>query len=1511
MMRTRRMASCLSLLLAAQLAAAGHVKPLRPVGAGPSAQLQQLSVEAQLDTAIELIQQGNLEAARLQLLQAETARRQLHEGTSHSAPPPDTGTGPPTRAPPGFPPAPPPHADHGDGPGTTDHGSHTPVPTPGAHGSETVRGGHDTTGPDAELHGAGPHAPGRDGHETTDEHGAAAHGHAECVPVECEHDAEDCVPVHCAEPDCFPLPCDPSPDHPSCVPLGAPGYNSTFVMCGVEPCVPTVCDHNDLECHPVVCGHEEHEEEDPCDAGHHGDDGLAFWPFMLFALLVSVLVTTVLKALSNGAILGKSVGLPFTVIMFLVGFAASRYLQHDHGVGAALKDMHGSSGTLIDSVDAWKNAHPHVILFCLLPPLLFEDAASMEFYTFRKVLLSSVLLAGPGVVLSMMLTAVTTLAIFGVDNECVADPHTGEEYCGEQLPVSVHLLLGGMLAATDPVAVCAVLNDLGCPDKLNYMIAGESLLNDGTAVVAFLVMQSVVGGCDTDAVGVLGSLVKLAGGGIIWGLLMAAATYRFLRQVNDPNVEISLVLFSTFFTFWCAESVLGVSGVLGTVVFGVQTARTTVLAFDEHTHHASHAFWHEVGYMATAMIFVLAGVDSADKMARFIDEEATVLGEAEAVADSGEFLVAHQLGYNVLLYVIMTGIRATVVWSLSPMLKKIGYGLTQKEAVVMVWGGLRGAVSLSLALLVDGNHLIGERAKELIFMQTVGIVALTLVINGTTSGLVYKLLNVYPDNPFRPMLSTQGLRALHAEMEKVIHRLSEHWFHCNADFEVLYDLLPDFAEAHLLDGDLVNYKLQSIYSVWQKSVSRAGPVNPQRLVAGPRTAAKDSMVLASNVLQGGRSAQIEKPALDPDAYARMGVSKGDFWKFGACDVVAKSTEPVWDDSPSNTVEVISPPGAEPAYVYVHVLDNDYGETDDYLGQAKLDITDMLKLSEREKQDVTKTLELTVCTQAGFGRAGIGRMPKAVQGTVTIEVSCDDHTVSIRIISGQDLGRVTAMHGSEGGTPRGLDDSHGHSEHGHGDDHDMASMLQNARRWISESQREGVSRGQNVEKLPEFAMYDILIQNLKAHFHHMREEGEISIGATSRLYAACGHGSDLNLIKLDTIARMNAGKSEAEVTASNSKKYKHYDENSSPLVAMVDYVVDYCGDKATRHLANSVPAHFYEHKLIAAEVLYALLDAWKGLEHMGAMDTGADGHGQAAFRASFSPTVSPTSNGRQSQSRSSDGFAGGIANGLIRLQTTLATMQLAYPNTFRAVHTQIAYKSLTAQYKHRLHTYLSQGFFTEKVADEVEGIVAHRARELEQFLHVDAVSSFVGKFTGGIIRQLAGDEGTAPAGGGGDGTAMVRQQSADFNDTSMAGMCRRFRADHAVVQCFNADNAEEGPPPDITPTPSSPGSLDLVAEHGGGGGGGRRRTNSEIDNEDTESEASIMPRDELFGRAGGSSGKRFAGAESPIEISEVARTYVANPLDNSPMSTPASSPRERSSSGASAANGVGELVSDEI
>ena len=410
----------------------------------------------------------------------------------------------------------------------------------------------------------------------------------------------------------------------------------------------------------------EHVSVDRCAASHHANDGLAWWPFMLCCLLVTVVVSGLLNKLGNMTIYGKSLNLPFTVVMFFFGyFAAAVFSSSNSGDHADYQEQ-TAFGVVSDSVASWKAAHPHVILFVLLPPLLFEDASSMDYYVFRKVLASSVLLAGPGVALSMLFTALLSMLLFGFADECVvetdhqsgvqsvagAKEHTVDSngvhicdpminanwqaqkgpdgglvclecvegsYSSSQLPVPIHLLLGGMLAATDPVAVCAVLNDLGCPDKLNYMIAGESLLNDGTAVVAFLVMQSVAGGCDITAAQVTVSLLRLAGGGVLWGLFMASCCYRALKYLRNPNIEITTVVFATLATFWIAENVIGVSGVLGTVVFGVQTARTSVLAMDEHTHHASHAFWSEVGYVATATIFILAGVKSEVKITALLD----------------------------------------------------------------------------------------------------------------------------------------------------------------------------------------------------------------------------------------------------------------------------------------------------------------------------------------------------------------------------------------------------------------------------------------------------------------------------------------------------------------------------------------------------------------------------------------------------------------------------------------------------------------------------------------------------------------------------------------------------------------------------------------------------------------------------------------------------------------------------------------------------------------------------
>jgi NhaP-type Na+/H+ or K+/H+ antiporter len=1195
-----------------------------------------------------------------------------------------------------------------------------------------------------------------------------------CVPVRCQHDEHHCVPQTCEQKECYPVPCsfcNAVDDHDTdavtkctavhaefadaatgggdteeyatrckatavgqgckfelanCFTIANPGYESTKVMCAEAPCVPVTCDHGDKDCVQITCGEHGGHHSDPCEQGHHGDDGLAFWPFLLAGLLIAIMYTTCLTKLANGACCGKSLNPPFTVLMFFTGYFLSEWVSHEHFVGDTLKDVADSSHILIDSVDAWKGAHPHVILFCLLPPLLFEDAASMEFYTFRKVLMSSILLAGPGVALTMGMCAATTMILFGFEQECMKpadmdanywmlvhepeliDGPADVEVCRDSLPTPVHLLLGGMLAATDPVAVCAVLNSLGCPDKLNYMIAGESLLNDGTAVVAFLVMQSVAGGCGTDAAHVLLALVRLAGGGVLWGLFMAMLCFNFTKHVRNPAIEISTVLVCTMFTFWYAENVAGVSGVLGTVVFGVQTARTSLLAMDEDSHHASHAFWSEVGYIATAMIFLVAGVKSFDKIVRFLDEATTTLN-----TDDGEFHVANQMTMNIVLWIILTGIRAGVVFAFAPILTKIGYGLTWKEAVVMVWGGLRGAVSLSLALLVDGNHLINERSRELIFMQTVGIVSLTLLVNGSTSGMVYKALNVYPQNPFRPMLATQGLRNLQIEMEKVRHKMKGHWFHGNADTATLDALMPNFGEAHLYDGDLVDVEIVDAHTAWMEGISAAERISPQRAILKSAITARDAMKTAAGLMRVAYSSkermehhkEAHEKALEPDAYAEIGVAQGDFWDYGQTDCVQKTKDPMWTTDNKVSITVLKKKGVEgAAFIYVHMFDNDFGDDDDYIGEGKLNISELLEKPPEEANEYT--LDLTLCTHLVKNVEHKREMPTKVNGNITIQVAVSDvpdgKQVSIMLISGENLGTESAGAGSSHDAGQGEEhhegDGHGH---GHGG-HDTVLMLQNVRRWIIEADKEGPAMEKLTKidklKLPEFATYEILIAHMKHHFHHAREEDTLSLSAMSRLYSACGIAFDINNANLESIGRRaydSKGVTETDFDAPGP-------EMLNPMVAAADHIEQYVdGVIDGKFCVDRDASDFFQHRVVCMEVLFAFIEQLRAVGDV---------------------------------EKVGDNFTEAVGDALERLEKKLAEMQLKSPNTCKAVHTLIAFRVHIAEFQHRLHSYGEQGFFADTYVQVTDDALISRKREIDQYMHIDLFPSLLGMISFNLFNS---------------------------------------------------------------------------------------------------------------------------------------------------------------------------------
>ena len=1061
-----------------------------------------------------------------------------------------------------------------------------------------------------------------------------------------------------------------------------------------QGCVPHTCDHGEHDCVPVYCDiggviHGGHSF-DPCEQGHHGGDGLAWWPFLLVCLAMTVVVTGSLTKMSHGACCGRSFNPPFTVCMFFLGYFISSFVSAENVVTDWAVDTASEhlafSEIVFESVLAWKGAHPHVILFVLLPPLLFEDASGMDYYVFRKVLMSSILLAGPGVGVTMFLCAGTTMALFGFAEECVKEvdhvTHEEVEVCEEQLPVPVHLLLGGMLAATDPVAVCAVLNDLGCPDKLNFMIAGESLLNDGTAVVAFMVMQSVAGGCSTDAAGVAMALIRLAGGGVCWGLFMSACAYQGIRKLRDPNIEITTLVFCTLATFWIAENVIGVSGVLGTVVFGVQTARTSFIAMDEHTHHANHAFWGEVGYVATSIIFILAGVKSRDKIARFIDEAANTV---DTTGTDDEFHLQNQMALNFVLWFILGLIRAFTVLLLSPILTRIGYGLTAKEAAVMVWGGLRGAVSLSLALLVDGNHLIGMRAREMIFLQTVGIVTLTLVINGTTSGIVYKALQVYPPNPFRPVLATQGLRNLQLEMDKFINNLGKHWFHGNADVPTVAKLFPNFAEAYMFDGDLVDVKLQDIHNTWSRGVGGGLSLSPLRMGLRAGEAVMNGVQVGLSVMRVGVTpvdVADKKDALTPDCYAEIGFEKGENYQTWESEIVTASKNPRWDDKDGkNETQFFIPDGDEPIVVYVHMYDNDLGEADPYIGEAKLDLAQMISLSVESKEFV---LDLTPCTHLIKLREYEGIMPTSVSGTVTLRVHIAQPTVTITLVKAAGVGETDVSDSAKVG-------DHSHDGHGHGHGHGQSHMvvLKNVKRWITES---------NEQVDPSHAMYEILLSAMRTEFIHKREGKTLSVRAYSRLNACLGLGFDVNNEDMDAVSKMDSLVNSGSAAAIRLAKAQINDPGAfaTPIDTVVNAIIDFA-EQDLPFGGTVIPSVWFEHRLTVGEMMLAMLSVLKDLADSDPSELGEE----------FGTTLTSSTD---------------------RLRRKLLGLQAEAPNTWKAVHTLIAFRTTVAEFVHRMHMYQDQGFFDDALSDAAMFATETHASNIEQYLHMDTFAVLLGLIT---------------------------------------------------------------------------------------------------------------------------------------------------------------------------------------
>jgi NhaP-type Na+/H+ or K+/H+ antiporter len=310
-----------------------------------------------------------------------------------------------------------------------------------------------------------------------------------------------------------------------------------------------------------------------------------------------------------------------------------------------------------DSITDWVNIDADMMLFTFLPPLIFGEAMNLNFYHFKGGLLQALLLAGPGVLIGAALLGVVTKYMLPYDWSW-----------------NLALTFGSILAATDTVAMVALLNSASASPKLTMLIVAESLLNDGTAMVLFTVFYESLRGHSYTVGGVTFFFVAATLGSVLFGLLCGFIIVRWLRTANRPlkeidtTIQIAITISCAYLIFFIAQYVLQISGPLACCWAGIMLAWMAPPII--LNHDTMHHVWGMVEWTLNTLIFLLAGLIIGN---RVIDKVSAI-----------DWI------YVVLLYGALVVIRFVVILLLFPWLSTWGHKCTKQEAVFMGWAGLRG-----------------------------------------------------------------------------------------------------------------------------------------------------------------------------------------------------------------------------------------------------------------------------------------------------------------------------------------------------------------------------------------------------------------------------------------------------------------------------------------------------------------------------------------------------------------------------------------------------------------------------------------------------------------------------------------------------------------------------------------------------------------------------------------------------------------------------------------------------
>lgn len=425
-----------------------------------------------------------------------------------------------------------------------------------------------------------------------------------------------------------------------------------------------------------------------------------------------LLITGLVLVIGLASMILQRLRFPFTIGLVLIGLLLSAFGDYWHL-------------PLLPRVHLTEN----MILYVFLPALIFDAALSLDVKEMVRNLVPILVLAVPGVVFATLATAALVHWL-------------------TPLEWGPALLFGALISTTDPVAVIATFKDLKAPERLTMLVDGESLFNDATAIVLFGIVAGLVaqGGTPDSATYVTAALQFLwvFCGGFVVGVIIgyvAAMLIHLSHWSGHVTLGILFSICAAYSSFLVGQGILGLSGVMATVGAGMVIATMTKKNADSEVNQQMRSFWPVASFFGNSLIFLFLGLTER------------YLLDRNLLQSAGAYMLAAAL--------IVLFIRILLVYGFVPVSNLLpgSEKVPSNYKPVMVWGGLRGALPIGLAVSIKPEALgledmfLAQNQYRYIILFTVAVVVFTLVVQGVTiGGLMQRMGLTAGDAPEEPVV---------------------------------------------------------------------------------------------------------------------------------------------------------------------------------------------------------------------------------------------------------------------------------------------------------------------------------------------------------------------------------------------------------------------------------------------------------------------------------------------------------------------------------------------------------------------------------------------------------------------------------------------------------------------------------------------------------------------------------------------------------------------------------------